>query len=367
MTLQQVHQSYGAILADDGIPLHYGDQLAEYRAGLEAAILLDRSHEGRVQLKGSDRFELINRMSTGKLLDTAGQPAIAENTGQATIFTDPTARILERVMFYNRADHLLMITEPGRGQRFTDFLQKHIFFRDDARPVNLTPGTHQLALHGPQARTIMQALDPAIQALPAYGCTTIQVKDATVIVAERKAISGTHWILIMPGAQASDVYRQVMSTGEAYGLIPAGSLTYNALRIRSGRPAGRELSQDYIPLEVGLWDEISFDKGCYTGQEIIARMESRQRIAKTIVRLSPESPVTAPAPVYDEDRQIGTLTSSVRAPDGQIFALAVLKVAAAAPATQVMIGEDRIPAQVRDLPGAQPPFLEPDQQVEDGT
>ena len=72
----------------------------------------------------------------------------------------------------------------------------------------------------------------------------------------------------------------------AHGLtIPAGSLTYNVLRIRAGRPGvGHELSTDYIPLELGLWDEVSFTKGCYTGQEIIARMESRGGWRKRLSR-----------------------------------------------------------------------------------
>ncbi|MCU0512006.1 MAG: folate-binding protein, partial [Anaerolineae bacterium] len=138
---------------------------------------------------------------------------------------------------------------------------------------------------------------------------------------------------------------------------PAGSLTYNTLRIRAGYPAGREISQDYLPLEVGLWDAVSFDKGCYTGQEIIARMESRQRIARTLVHLALTDFVAAPAPVFMAGNAVGTLTSSVQAPDGAIFALAVLKIAAARPGTALTVGEGGSAAVVSGLPGAQPPYL----------
>src|SRR6185295_4976010 len=97
------------------------------------------------------------------------------------------------------------------------------------------------------------------------------------------------------------------------GLIPAGSLTYNRLRIRAGRPGvGHELTQDYIPLELGLWDEVSFTKGCYTGQEIIARMESRGRLAKTIITVNLSAAVDAPAKLVADGHEVGMLTSSVQ-------------------------------------------------------
>ena len=149
----------------------------------------------------------------------------------------------------------------------------------------------------------------------------------------------------------------LLQSGASAGLIPAGSLTYNSLRIRSGRPAGLELSADYLPLEVGLWDEISFSKGCYTGQEIIARMESRGRLAKTLVKVALSSLAPAPTPMYAQGKPAGTLTSSARAPDGRIHALAVLKVGSAQPNTDLTAGANGPKAKVIGFAGAQPPFV----------
>ncbi len=143
-----------------------------------------------------------------------------------------------------------------------------------------------------------------------------------MIVLRDQPLSGAHYRLIVPEAQAADVWAALLEAALTAGLIPAGSLTYNALRIRAGRPAaGHELSTDYLPLEVGLWDEISFTKGCYTGQEIIARMESRGRLAKVMVTLRLDAAVEAPAPISLEGREVGTLTSSVQTPDGERSAL----------------------------------------------
>lgn len=352
MTLIQLHRRYGAVLAQDGIPLHYGHPLAEYRAGLETAILLDRSHEGRIQLLGPDGPPLLNRMSTNKMVN------MADGEGRETLFTNANARILERVMIYHRDDHLLAITEPGRGGAFDDFIRRHIFFNDNVQPVNITAQTAQLALHGPNADSIMESLAAGLSSLPPLFGREITCDGAAVFVARRKNISGTHWLLVMPHEQAEHIYQTVMQAGKSFGLLPAGSLTYNTLRIRAGYPAGREISQDYLPLEVGLWDAVSFSKGCYTGQEIIARMESRGRIARTIVSLDMTRYVEAPAEIRHEGKAAGTLTSSVLAPDNAVFALAIVKIQAARPGTMLTVGENAVPAVVSGLPGAQPPYLE---------
>ena len=153
------------------------------------------------------------------------------------------------------------------------------------------------------------------------------------------------------------MHQRLLESGQLYGLLPAGSLTYNVLRIRSGRPGGAELSADYIPLEVGLWDEISFSKGCYTGQEIIARMESRERIAKAMVRVKLSHHLAAPAPLYSGGRAVGQLTSSVVAPDGKLFALAVVKLSHCKAGATLDFERGGGQASIIDFAGVQPPFL----------
>mgnify|MGYP002682561838 CR=1 FL=1 len=102
---------------------------------------------------------------------------------------------------------------------------------------------------------------------------------------------------------------------------------YDYLRIEAGRPRfGRELTLDYIPLETGLWDDVSFSKGCYTGQEIIARMESRGKLAKRLTRLRPAEPVAAGAEIVANGRPVGTITSAADGPAGPV-ALGYVKTA----------------------------------------
>lgn len=352
MDLQQLYRENGAVVASDGIPLHFGDLAKEYRAALEQAVLLDRSHEGRLELSGRDHLALIHRISTNDVVH------LQEGEGKPTIFVNPNARILDRVTLYRRGDRAVAITEPGRGSAVAAYLQRNIFFNDEMQIHDLTGETRQFALHGVRADGVMARLAPDLVHLPALHSQSVTVDEIPMFAARNKPLVGSHWALIVSVNDAAGLWQKLIKTGAADGLLPAGSLTYNSLRIRAGRPGvGRELSLDYIPLEVGLFDEISFSKGCYTGQEIIARMESRSRIAKVMVRLVCASPVEAPAEVYDGERVVGRLTSSVHAPDGVAYGIAVIKADAAIPDSVLTVGEARINARVVDLAGAVPPMI----------
>ncbi|MXV91960.1 MAG: aminomethyl transferase family protein [Chloroflexi bacterium] len=349
--LAQWHQSLGARLAADNIPLDYGEQSAELAAAENGAILLDRSHEGRILLRGRDCLSLPNRMSTNDLL------SLSAGEGTSTIFTTANARILFRALCLRIDAGLLLISEAGQGAALAAYLRRSIFFGDQLTIEDQTGQTAQFALHGSTATEVVKALSTEASALAVHGCLEIASGLGKLTFARRKPICGHHWLLICPAESASKLHKRLLQLGEARHLLPAGSLTYNSLRIRSGRPAGLELSADYLPLEVGLWDEVSFNKGCYTGQEIIARMESRARLAKTLVRVALSVYVPAPATVLVDGKVAGRLTSSAIAANGELLALAVLRVACAAPGTALKVGENELAARVIDYAGAQPSFI----------
>jgi tRNA-modifying protein YgfZ len=353
MTLQNLHRSQGATLAADGIPLHYGDVKAEYQAALERVVLMDRSHEGRLESSGRDRLELIQRISTNDVL------GMANNEGRPTILTTATGRIIDRLMVYERGEKALITTEPGRGEAVKTYLQRQIFFNDDIQIRDLMPNTQQFALHGPAANQMVNTFVNEPQPQTGLMSYTVIIGGYSVILAQRKAVSGGHWVIIVPSDAAETVWNALMEAGKVWGIRAAGSLTYNVLRIRAGRPgAGRELTTDYIPLEAGLWDEVSFSKGCYTGQEIIARMESRNRLAKTMVKLRLEKLIEAPTRLFHEGAVVGTLTSSIMTPDGETFGIGFVKVSLAEPEQQIMAGEQGIEGVITELAGAQPPMLQ---------
>jgi folate-binding protein YgfZ len=356
LDLRAYQQSLGAQLAPDHIPLHYGDPAREYAAALTHAVIMERSHEGRLRLHGNDHVSLLHRISTNDI------ESLVDGTALPTIFTNPNGRIIDRVTVFRDGDSTVILTEPGRASAVRDYIQRNIFFNDDAHISDETPLTRQFNLHGSNAPSVLQAAFPALDIPTLFALRRVALDDqVNAVISQLKPIIGTHFVIVVPTEQAVALLTRVLQAGIAHGVTAAGSLTYNALRIRAGRPGvGRELSTDYIPLEVGLWDEVSFSKGCYTGQEIIARMESRRRLAKTLVAVGVGADVDAPAIIYQHDRDIGRLTSSVTAPDGSRYAMGVIKLAAAHAGTPVQIGQARVDAIVGARLGAQPEHLTDD-------
>jgi tRNA-modifying protein YgfZ len=351
--LQDLHRSQGATLAPDGIPLHYNDLAGEYQAALEQVVLMDRSHEGRMQMTGRDRYTLIQRMSTHDVVN------LQTGQGRPTIFTNPNGRILDRIILYHQNDDTALVTtEPGRGEAVLNYVKGQIFFNDVAQIISLNETTRQFALHGPHTRHLIESLVGELPASAEMLTLQTTIAGVTVTLAQRRPLIGDHWIVIVPVAQAAEVWEALRVTGQTWNLKLAGSLLYNVLRIRAGRPGvGRELTPDYIPLEAGLWDEVNFHKGCYTGQEIIARMESRNRLAKTMVQFELSQITDSPAKLMIEGKEAGTLTSSVQSPLGECFGIGFVKIVYAEVGTTFQVQNSAAHARITQLAGVQPPLL----------
>jgi folate-binding protein YgfZ len=126
------------------------------------------------------------------------------------------------------------------------------------------------------------------------------------------------------------------------GCVPISEADFEILRIESGlKRFGHELSLDYIPLEADLWHDVSFNKGCYVGQEIIARMESRGRLAKRLVRLRLAQPVQPGADITADGKKAGIITSAAVGPNGAV-ALGFVKTAVLDSQLSLTVGDTAV-------------------------
>jgi aminomethyltransferase len=150
----------------------------------------------------------------------------------------------------------------------------------------------------------------------------------------------------MGQAADKEVIQQLLTE---VGIMPIGEATFDYLRIEAGLPRfGRELMLDYIPLEANLWADVSFTKGCYTGQEIIARMESRGRLAKRLVRLQAAGPVAAGTAITANGREVGRVTSAAAGPNGSV-ALGYVKTGTLeTPERELELTADGVPLSLTD-------------------
>lgn len=208
---------------------------------------------GRVRMRGATRLDFVQRMSSGDVLRlTPGQ-------GAFTCFTTPNGRMVDRTLVLCESDSLLLLTGGGNQAKLIQWLRKYVFFNDDVQLTDETPHTRLAAL-----------FDETLPAPLAAGDAHAHAR-----------IDDRLWVNARLGdAQGAFV------VGSDLGGAQEPDSAFDARRIAAGVPRfPNELNDSYIPLEAGMWDAVSFKKGCYIGQEIIARMESRNQIAKRLARL----------------------------------------------------------------------------------
>ncbi len=289
----------------------------EYAAAQTGCVMIDASAWGRLQFTGQTRIDFLHRLSTNDLLP------LQIGQGAATVFTTPIARIVDRTLVYVRAADVLMLTSRGNQARVFQWLRKYIFFNDDVQIKDRTDETGMLSIYGAAANEIVKRLcDTDLSTLPVHHWRRVRVGEAEVTIACADPIAGRGFHLIFDKPMRPHVWQLLIEAG----VVPMSEPTYQILRIEAGLPEfGRELGNDYIPLEANLWADVSFTKGCYTGQEIIARMESRQRLAKHLVGLCLDDEVALPAALWTDNNEVGLVTSVARSPGYGWIGLGYLK------------------------------------------
>jgi aminomethyltransferase len=250
---------------------------ADYRAALEGAAYMDEGAAGRIFMRGRDRAALLHRLSTNDI------ERLTPGQGARTVLTTPIGRIIDLLAVHALDDALLLVTSPEQGPPVYGHLRRNIFFNDQVTLEAAGRSHGQLALFGPAASDLLARLGaPGLADLAPHHTRRVEVAGVAALLAARPPIGGQGFTLYVP-AESLETVRESLAAG---GAVPLGAASLDVLRVERGYGAfGRELSQEYIPLETGLLDAVSFTKGCYVGQEIIARMESRGRLAKRLVGL----------------------------------------------------------------------------------
>ncbi len=348
-SLREAQLSAGAAFhpGEGGLPLpaHFGDAAREYRAARQAAALLDRSAFGRLRITGADALDLLNRLSTNKLVDV--QPG----RGAATVLTTNKGRVIDLLIVANLGEELLVITGPGSQARVAEWIDTYTFGED----IAVEDATHShamLSVTGPHAAAL---LGDAASGLDPFDFAELELEGrrASVIRTDTLGIDG--FDVVTPAEHAAAVWLALADRGA----VPIGALAAETLRVEQGVPGcGRELSEDYNPLEAGLLPFISFDKGCYIGQEVVVRLNTYRKVQKRLmgVALDGEKP-DADARLTADDRDVGFITSVVDSPAlGRPLALAYVRTSHAEPGLTVQAHSgDRVVGGVTvELPVAAP-------------
>ena len=262
-----------------------------------------------MKFTGETRLDLLQRMSTGDVV------ALQSEEGKATILTSDIGRMIDRLLLYTSSDAVYALSGEDNADNIARYLMRFVFFQDDFHIEDLSAQTAIFAVYGREARNRLQPLFDETIDLPLHHWRELPLGENSIYLHRTDAVAGDGYFVMCDVAQAGDVWQRLLD-GE---ITPAGEEAFDYLRIESGMPRfGREISDDYIPLEAGLWGDVSFTKGCYIGQEIIARMESRGRLAKQLVLLRAEAPLQIGVEVEAGGRSAGSVTSAGVGPAGAL-------------------------------------------------
>jgi folate-binding protein YgfZ len=309
---------------------------SQYHALTAGTALILRPVTDVLRLTDADRADFLHRMTTNNI------NALRPGQSVVTVLTSPTARILFVFTVVCETDSLLLLPAPGQAQSLARHLRSQIFFMDKVKVQDISADWVRLRLMGPHASTALTALGMDVADLP--DGAVLEHDTGIMVVQQQYDVPG--YEVVVPVARQAAVMNALVTSGA----VVVDNAVYDARRVELGRPApGAELVEEFNPLEAGMAWVCAENKGCYTGQEIIARQLTYDKVTRTLVGLVAETPLAPGDAVAVEGRNMGVVTSSAYSPAlDKPVALAILKRPANTPGIRVQVGT--IEAEVAALP-----------------
>jgi len=353
LVLHSTHARLGAHFGAVGghpVVLRYGPEetvAGEFQAMRDGAALVDLSGRDVLRVTGPDRIPFLHGMVTNDVKDMPvhGVRYAALLTAKGSMVAD--ARLVRR------DDDVLLLLEPGLGPGVLAHLERFLI-SEDAAVSDTGSDLGQLALVGPAAWTLARRV---------FGLPGDEAPAASFLVGgvEGHAVHVLPSSLLVPGvdllvhaADLEAVHAALLDEGAEVGLRPAGWEALEVLRVERGVPRyGVDMDERTIPLEANLERALNYQKGCYIGQEVIARATFRGHVNRKLVGLSLGSPGAPPrTELFQGDRKVGWLTSVVRSPRLGDIALGYVHRGAIEPGTELRLPGNGGSAVVRPLPFA---------------
>ena len=302
------------------------------RAMTDACALVDRSERGKLALTGGEAKEFLHGQVSNDI------EGLEPGTGCYSAFLTPKGKMLGDLRVLDTGDELLLDCERAALQELFNMIRRFKLGRD----VELHKRTVEcalLSLIGPRARAVAGDVPPE-----EHAHRTAELGGAAV-----RLIATDLGVDVLCAAADAEAVRAALLDA---GAVAADADAAEIRRVETGRPRyGIDLDDSVIPQEAGLNDRaVSFSKGCYVGQETVARLHWRGKPNRHLRGLLLDGPVETGEALVLGERQVGRLGSVVESPTLGWIALALVR-REAEPGTELRAGERT--ATVVDLPFAQ--------------
>ncbi|MGB2926884.1 MAG: folate-binding protein [Limnothrix sp.] len=296
------HQQQGTTLdLANNTVLSFGTD-DDIMAALETGLVVgDRSHWGLIKFTGADRQRYLHNQSTNQIqLLQPGQSC-------ETVLVNSTARTLDLANIHIFKDELWVMVSPSKTDFLMAWFDRFLFPMDKVEISDITAEYSKLTLMGATAIAQLQSLvAEELQTFPEGGHQWLTIDDTKILCATGSGLTVKGLTLFIPAEAAVEIWQKIITLGA----VPMGEQAWGKLRIHQGRPAAdQELTEDYNPLEAGLWRCVSFDKGCYIGQEAIARLNTYKGVKQRLFGVKLTAPVEPGTKLTVDGERAGVITS----------------------------------------------------------
>ncbi|MEK7403187.1 MAG: glycine cleavage T C-terminal barrel domain-containing protein [Gemmatimonadota bacterium] len=299
-------------LAGQSVVLTYSNVAAEYEALRRRAIVVNRSHRGRMRFAGAKAADVL----TGLVTNDVG--TILPGQGLYAAALSAKGKIVSDLRILRTETDFITDASPRSRDGWSGIVRKYVNPRL-AKYSDESAVLSSLGVYGVQARHVVEQMTgigaSALAIMPAYTHVSLTRDSATIIVMHSPDLELEGFDLFVPAASFGALWSAAMHAHAT----PAGVGAWDIARIEAGRPEwGVDMDDSTMPQEANLdtLNAISYTKGCYTGQEVVARVHFRGHVNRMLrgLKFTGALPPVKAALFDSSSKQVGEITSGVASP-----------------------------------------------------
>lgn len=312
--LNEIHRNLGGRMVEFAgwdLPVQYAGPLPEHLAVRQAAGLFDVSHMGEVEVRGAGAVDLVDFVTTNDVRN------LDDNQAHYTLMLNETGGIVDDLLVYRITDeHYLLVVNAGTTEKDFDWIRSHAG-RFNCEVSNTSGAFAQIAIQGPVAERILQALTPTmLDRIPSFWSQRALIDGIRTRVSRTGYTGEDGFEIYCNASDAAHIWNRLLVEGSDKGIVPCGLAARNTLRLESKMALyGNDIDDSTSPLEAALGWAVKLDKGEFVGRDALLA-QKREGLKRKLVgfEVLDRAPARDGYSVVKDGLAIGTVTSGSPAP-----------------------------------------------------